>query len=111
MKENLAELIKAFLKEQEVNVCMIDMKDDMYRLLCECSNECGLNVDFDISDDGSDCYIYATVYVKDMIGDWYSYNVIINVDVYDSYESEDDFIETVIRLEQEATKVLEHFKK
>lgn len=107
--DELTKKINNYLDEVWVDEDM--MVDETYRMLYTLSSVLWLNVDFDISDDGSDVYIYATVRVPNMIWDWRGYNVIIDVDVKQVFDNQEELVDEIVRLEQWATKVLSHFKK
>lgn len=86
----------------------VDYIDDITKILYETCSELNLNVDFDQCDNGSDCWIQSTVYVKNMVGE-NNYNVILDADVATRFDDRDDYIETIYGQELHAQKVLAHF--
>ena len=105
--------IRDYIKAERFNGNELDLGDydTVYRSLYDVASNCDLDVDFDFVDTGSDCYIYATCYVPNMISDGQWYNVIVDVDVKADYDNDEQFIEELVRLDNRAKRILSHFKK
>jgi len=111
LKQKIRDHIKAMRFNWEEEPRNDDDVEAVYRLMWDICDKCWMQVDFDFVD-WWDCYVYATVYVPDMIWENLSYNVIVDIDVKTyGYEDEEDFIDTMIGYEVHAQKILDHFKK
>jgi hypothetical protein len=73
------------------------------------SEDLVFSFDLDYVDSGADDYVQATVYITNMMWNWSWYNVILDVDFNTRYETEQEIVDEIMRIEESAIRMIAYF--